>query len=371
MSAQIRLDELQNTKFGDLGPLRLDESAAATVNQLAAEFESRGTPKALQQMFPGIRADAASGQALARELQKLSQIPALQPLTGLTAFDSFPGVSDQPAPFQQQYTWQNLEYQKGAVSRSYDDPGGTANIAFSPNSVYISKYLANASYNLQDIGQAALKGMPIDAYKMQAAWRAIHEEADLDIWFGNADYNITGLYNTAGIVDTAVANWATGGAGGTALGNDQIEDQFTAFITRVMTALKMAQIGGALGALAPNRCALPVSAYTYLAVERRSMNSDMSLLQYLELKFKAFAPDFKFTQHPELEGNVRTGSTISGDRWAAMYRADPMVVGRVVALPPQWGPPDVEMFRTSIGCHTQMGGLAVRYPVAIQFIHGF
>lgn len=333
---------------------------------LGPRLDAAGFVAAFQAAYPNMRNDAASGQALARELQHLSQVVAQQPVAMLNSFDAFPVVPDPPAAYSEVYTYKSVTYSKGRISRNYDDAGQTSgNFQVSADSQYITPYIGHASYTLQDIGQAALTGMPIPAFKLAGERRALEETVNRDNWFGNTDWNVSGIYDNASISKSVVANGALGSPLWANKDPSEIEADMTGWFNDLITQVNQAtMLSTPETSLMPNRCILSVAAHLKLSTTARSQLSSTTILNYLQETFSAVVPDFKFVAYNELADNG------SGSAWGMMYRFDPLVAGRVVAMPTTFVQPNIEVFRTVIPVHAQAGGVAVRYPVACMIRYG-
>lgn len=314
----------------------------------------------MDQIATGARYDAASSYALARELQYVSAVIAQEPLADLTSMTAFPMAVDQPAPYQQVYTWKAQTWTKGGrISRNYKDIGLRGDIQVSSNNQNIAPLLAHASWGLDDIARAALGNVPLPALELQGAMRTVSETINAENWFGDSQEGINGLYLDASIVKTVVPN---GGAGSPLWANktpDEIEADITSLIAAVVEAVK------GKGSLLPNRLALSTASYMKIATTARSQLTGMTILQFAEQALAAAgAPDPKVTSHPELADNG------SGAKFMVCYRYDSQVVGRLMPLAPTFLPPDIESTYITQAIHAQAGGLNIRYPVALQIRFG-
>jgi hypothetical protein len=308
----------------------------------------------------GSRFDAASSYALARELQYVSAVIAQEPLADLTSMMAFPMAVDQPAPYQQVYTWKAQTWTKsGRISRNYKDIGVRGDIQISQNSQNVAPLLAHASWGLDDIARAALGNVPLPALELQGAMRTVSESINSEVWFGDSDAGIEGLYSNGDIVKSVVA---TGGAGSPLWANktpDEIEADIVTMISAVVEAVK------GKGSLLPNRIALSVASYMKLATTARSQLTGMTILQFAEQALaSAGAPNPQITAHPELADNG------SGAKFMVCYRHDPLVAGRILPVAPVFLPPDIESTYITQAIHAQSGGINIRYPVAMQIRYG-
>lgn len=302
--------------------------------------------------------DAASSLVLARDLQMVSAVAALEPLSALTSIDAFPMNVDQPKPFQEKYTYRKISYTKGQrVSRNYDDLGQRINISASSSDAVIVASIMSAQWNLADIARAELGDLPLQAYQLMAANRWVNEDVNTLNWFGDAEQGVVGIYNS-GVTNTSVTAWS-------GLAPDQILAQFRALITRIVTAIKGTQSPD----LRPNCIRLPPSCMMELVQPMSNVGGapmgSWTILDALKVQLSAAGGGaIEIETSPELEDNG------SGARWAVCYRKDSMVAGRLLPVAPSFLPPDVESMLISQPVHAQSGGVSIRYPVSMQIIHG-
>lgn len=317
------------------------------------------TVKALGRTM-GYKADAASGYALARELEYVSAVIAQQPLADLTSMSAFPMAVDQPAPYQEVYTWKAQTWTTGGrLSRSYKDIGTRGDIQVSKNSQNVAPLIGHASWGLDDIARAALGNIPLPALELQGAMRFISETINTENWFGNAQEGINGLYADANITKSAVAN----GAAGSPLWDNKTPDEIEADLVSIIKTT-VENVKGK-GSLLPNRLALSVASYMKIATTARSQLTTTTILDFAKNALAAAGGgDAQITSHPELSDNG------SGAAFMACYRFDPMVAGRILPLAPTFLPPDIESTYVTQAIHSQAGGLNIRYPISFLIRYG-
>lgn len=331
---------------------------------LQAKMDAKGLGAMLGDQMRTIAAasryDAATGYALARELEYVSAVITQQPLADLTSMTAIPLAVDQPQPYQEVYTWKTQTWTKGGrISRSYKDLGTRGDIQVQKNSQNVVPYIQHASWGLDDLARAALGNIPLPALELQGAMRAISEQMNADNWFGDSTEGISGLYGATGVTTSAVANGALGSPLWSQKTPDEIEADCTELISAVVEAVK------GKGALLPNRLAMSVASYSKLATTARSQLSSMTILQFVQQALESVGMGgVEITKHPELADNG------SGSKWMVLYRYDPQVMGRIMPLAPTFLPPDIESTYITQAIHAQAGGLNIRYPVAIQIRTG-
>lgn len=302
-----------------------------------------------------LRADAVSGYALTRELEFVSLVTAQQPLTDLTGAMLLPMAVDQPAPYQEQYSYKKQTWTLGGrISRNYSDIGTGGGIQITRQSQPIAPLLLHAFWGLDDIARASLGNIPLPALLLQGAMRQLAETINTEIFFGDADEGIPGFYNQAGVTPVVVPP----GSGGSPLWANKTADEIEADILLIINA----QAAGVVekGNLLANRLALSTTAYRKIQTTSRSQVLGMTILQYIQQIF-----DGEITKHPEL-----VSGAVGNAAWMACYRYDPLVAGRLLPVPPVYLPPDIESTRITQAIHAQSGGVNSRYPVATQIYYG-
>ena len=311
----------------------------------------------------GLRTDAASGYALARELEYVSAVIAQQPLADLTSMTAFPMAVDQPAPYQEVYTWKAQTWTTGGrLSRNYKDIGTRGDIQVTKNSQNVAPLIGHASWGLDDIARAALGNIPLPALELQGAMRFISETINAENWFGNSSEGILGLYSNTDITKSVVANGAAGSPLWDNKTPDEIEADIVDLIKQVVTNVK------GKGSLLPNRLSLPVSAYMKIATTARSQLTTTTILQFAQQALAAAGGgESQITAHPELETG---GGALGADAFMVCYRFDSAVAGRIMPLAPVFLPPDIENTYITQAIHAQAGGLNIRYPIALLIRYG-
>jgi hypothetical protein len=305
------------------------------------------------------RGDAATSIVLARDLQYVSAVAAMQPLSALTSFDAFPMNVDQPKPFQTKYTYRNFSgtgVQR--ISRNYDDLGQSVKVSATSTDTPIVASIANAQWNMADIVRASLGEYPLQAFQLMYAMRQINQDVNNLNWFGDSAQGVTGIYDNAGITKTSVTAWS-------GLAPDQILAQFRALITRIVTAIKGVQDPD----LRPNAIRVSPSCMMELAQPMSNVGGNpmgsWTIKQAIEQQLMAAGGGaIEFESSPELEDNG------SAARWAICYRKDSAIGGRLLPVAPSFLPPDVESMLISQPVHAQSGGVSYRYPVSAQIIYG-
>ena len=311
-----------------------------------------------------IRADQAGGLALERELTKISTVVALMPMPELTSLALLPQTPDSALPGQKSYTSTGVNQTGNRLSYAYTDKGGSATqerVELATN--IISPIIQTADYTIDDMYAAALAGIGLPDLQMLTAKRIVEEEANAWNFYGDAGRGITGLYNLPGVTPSTVANGANASPLWSSKTADEIFNDCVSMVKAVWAAIDGGDtnVRGQASFLKPNRLAIAADAYFVLATTYSASNWGDTLLIRVERALRAVVPDFMIVPAPEMN----TGGGGSG-QWMSTFRADPQVVGRVVALPGEFGVPTITSFTTSVPYHTQVGGVQSRFPIGIQ-----
>lgn len=332
----------------------------------AQRFDNSPLASAVQAQFPNMRADAAGGLALEKELTKYSAVLTTQKYPHLTSFELFPGAPDQPAPYDERYIVKDLIMAGGRVSNSYMDKGGAADIIVNANAALpVLPYLSHAGYTLPEIARAAAGNVPLPSWKLEACNRAINEAMNRENWFGNSTTGIVGFWGgSSGVTPTVVDN----SSGGSPLWANKTPDEIINDISKMITT-HVAKTKD-IPELRANCLVLDPESYFVLATTLVSYtNGQRTLLEVVKQFGEAMGAGFSVERAYEL-ATIPSGLTGAGSKGMALFRRDGMIAGRLVALPLAFLPPEVELLSTTMVGHAQAGGICVRYPVAIEQRYG-
>ncbi len=135
-------------------------------------------------------------------------------------------------------------------------------------------------YSRQELAASRLTGLPLEARKAEAARRGYEEKVNELVWFGNAASKINGLfggpagYPWSTITVNQVADSAAGGD--RTWGGNKTPDEVVADLTGACAAMwqdtKMIH--------RPNKILMSPSKYMYLMNTPRSLQSDVSILDW-------------------------------------------------------------------------------------------
>lgn len=315
-----------------------------------------------------LRGDVAGGIALERELTNISSVVALQPLAKLTSLAVFEVTPSGPRPGQKAHTITGMTQSGNRLSYSYTDKGGSGvneRDVLATNKIL--PIIQTADYTIADLYAAQLANVPLEELEMATARRLVEEEANRWNFLGDTTRGITGLYNLPGVTPSVVAN---GGSGSPLWANktpDEIFEDVVSMVQSVWAAIEGGDtnVRGQASILYPNRLIISSTSYFELVSRFSAANWAQTILQRLQQALGAAIPDFQIVPCPELNA----GGGGSG-RWMACYSSNPLVVGRVLALPGQFGIPEIKSFTTSFPYHTEAGGVTSYFPVGIAIRYG-
>lgn len=213
------------------------------------------------------------------------------------------------------------------------------------------------AYNVQEVRNAQLTGLNLEAGRAEAAQRAAME-LENDIAFnGDAAYNLGGFLSNVNVPNASVA--ADGNLNST-LWVDKTPDQ----IIRDVSDAIQDMIGDTKRIESPNVLLLPPRQHAMISTMPRSSTSDTTILEFMLEKFKAVGIQaIEFLN--ELEGSG-TGST---DQFV-IYRRDPMKLKLMVPQDFESFPPQVQGLEFQIPCHMRTGGVVIYYPLSVSKRYG-
>lgn len=228
-------------------------------------------------------------------------------------------------------------------------------------------------YSRQEMAAARLTGMPLDARKAEAARRAYEEKVNALIWFGEAKNNIGGLfggpatYPWATITNTAVAA-AAGGGNSLVWGVDKTPDEVIADLTTACATMyedtKMIH--------RPNKILMSPSKYMYIMNTPRSLQSDVSILDWFLKNNEFINSREQIVPVNELVGVFGvTPGPVTGDKegFVVMEEKEDNLRTRepfpYIHLPVQYKGLEFE-----INCYGRFAGLEIIRPAAVALWYG-
>lgn len=304
------------------------------------------------------RLDANETAFLELELTDIDQAAYEELTPGLLARTYIPDLQPQPAQWADVYaydTWKLIGSMKVSSPNSDDGPRSTA--TKTRTSRPVKQFDGSYAWTVREIQQAAATGVPLDRMTVMAARMAADQAIDNMLAFGDSDLGIEGLY-TLSDVTTPVAPTA-------GVWSDNTPDQILADIAKLLGSVRTALRQTKAPGFQKFVLLLPTLQYTQVATTPRASNSDTTILDFAVSKF----PWLESIE--EWDAGNGAGAAVPGttDR-AVIYPRNPLCLGAVVPndfsqLPPQERNQEI-VVPTAASC----GGVAARYPVAIQYLDG-
>ncbi len=211
-----------------------------------------------------------------------------------------------------------------------------------------SVFLAGISYgfSLEEIGQAQMLGMSLDARGAMAARFAYEKFVDAAVYNGTGLPGATGLYNSAAVTPVAASGVFS------ALTPDQI-------LTNLNTL-----IGGAfsttLGVEMVNTVRLPLNVFTDLTT-RRVTDTNMTVMQFVR---EANVYTAQTGQPLDIKADFRLTTR------AVAWMKDPEVLKLHMPMPLRFLPAQPRNLGYVVPGMFRMAGLDIRRPTAVRYMDG-
>lgn len=297
--------------------------------------------------------DAASSVFLDRQLR------ALDPQIYRTKFAEFVGRDLMPVNTNvpagaKTYSYQMLtEVGMAKVVAAYADDLPRVDIYGEETTAPIQRFGDSFGWNIDEIAAAQMTGVPLEAEKGQAAYRAYEQKVDGLIATGETDFGIYGLLNNPNVTPSNVANPGSGTAW-TAKTADQI-------LTDMNSAVR-APIDATSGRERPDTMVIPDAQHQLIASTPRSSTSDTTILEFF-LKSNGSVKEVI----PYWRCN---GAGASSTDRMVVYRRDPMCLQHIEPEPFRRLPPEQRNLEMVVNCTGKHAGVVVRYPLSMAYRDG-
>jgi len=211
-------------------------------------------------------------------------------------------------------------------------------------------------YSTRDLRQAVFAGVPLDTMKADAARRGIHELENTIAWTGDTNHNMIGLLAHPNIptvqapldATTTTRNWS----GKTA--SEIIED-----ITLMVSGIRQVT----RGVHQANVLLLPIAQYDIISLLPRSDLTDTTILEFITKPNNSFGLS-KVDWLIEL-----TGAGTGGSDMALCYELDDEILQFHIPMEMQMLPPQARNLEFVIPVEAEIGGVVVRYPLALRTLY--
>ncbi|PHP66717.1 hypothetical protein CSC94_12700 [Zhengella mangrovi] len=216
-------------------------------------------------------------------------------------------------------------------------------------------------YGFEEVNQARMLGMALEAEKASAARRA-YEQMVYDIAFtGDTEKGWKGLFNSAAVTAASVAADGTGSATGWSTKTPaQILRDVNDMITGIHTATKTSGLADTL--------LLPYTSFNAIASTARSDNSDTTILEFLQ-RANVFTANSGRPLTIRGHRGLETAGAANAKRMVA-YRRDPSVLKLHIPMPHQFLPVQVDGLQFTVPGVFRLGGLDIRLPKEVLYRDG-
>jgi len=227
-------------------------------------------------------------------------------------------------------------------------------------------------YSRQELAASRLTGLPLDARKAEAARRAYEERINKLVWFGDAENNIGGLFGgKAGdpwstITNTPVAAAATG-TNSLVWGVDKTPDEVVADLTTACSTM----FADTLMLHSPNKILISVLKYNYLVNTPRSLQSDVSIMNWFIASNDYITSRSQFVVVNELTDVFgATPGPAAGSQGFVVFQDSADNLRLREPFPYKHLPVQYKGLEFEINCYGRFAGLEIIRPAAIAFWYG-
>lgn len=304
--------------------------------------------------------DASEANVFARELLKVRAGVFEIKFPELKAMRLVPRNSEV-SPTDEEYTYRTAtEYGATALGSSYTGTAPRADVSMveaTPQRIRV--LTASYGYDIQEARVAARTGNGLPQRKANAARKAIAQELNRILTFGDSTrYGVTlaGLANLSGTHTYTVPN----GAGGSPLWTNKTPDE----ILKDLNGIASGIVTNSSDVEHPNTMLLPLALYELIASTRLGDGSDMTILRH----FLGVNPHVQ-TVEAWHALDAAPNSEWTGKR-IICYDRSPDVLESLVPVEFEQFSPQMVGLETVTPCHARIGGVVVYRPKAISYADG-
>lgn len=201
-------------------------------------------------------------------------------------------------------------------------------------------------YSLDELRKSQQTRIPLDTTEAQASFRGFQEHAQKVAFFGDADLNITGLFNNANVQsDNSTVDWAT------ASGQEIVAD---------MNGLLIKIWQNSAETHVPDHLLLPSDQWAIISNKRMDSGTDTTVLQFFKMNnlYKDLTGG-EITIQPNFE--LKTAGAASAPRMMAYEKTDENLG---MKMPFAWRSlaPQMTGLQVDIPAEYKFGGTFFRYP---------
>jgi len=299
--------------------------------------------------------DANETMFFARQLEEIEATVYAFEKTELK-YRQFIPVSNKDNPGANTITYRMLE-QVGSfkVIANYSTDLPRSDAYMSEFSQKVKGFGGAIGYSTQDLRAAAMTGISLEMTQADALRRAYNETLNSVCWNGDIESGVQGILDNANIPTVAAANGAGGNSEWSTKTADEIVLDVRTILSRIMTQSK--------GIHKANTFLMPRAQYNIIEGLPRSTHSDMTVLEFLKKTY----PDVTFDV---LETELDSAFTSNTEDGAIVYQKSPRVLEYRIPLELLLHPVQIKNLEFIVPGEARLGGVVVRYPLAMGFFTG-
>jgi hypothetical protein len=321
----------------------------------------------------GRRSDAGLSMAFARSLEYIIRKPYEAEYPELRAAEFIPLMTEVP-PEAASFTYRMLDKMgQAAIIQENGNDAPKVDIKGEEWQQPIVTIGASYDYTILDTMRASRMGVPLEAYKAEAARFACEYLMENLAAVGNSNYGLAGLTNAPNITATTQVSIASGswvqqantlGAAST-LNAQAPAVAIAQGIVSDILAMKKGIFVDTQGIHQADLGLVTVSGYAALMSTPRSPAfTDDTLLDWLEKVCQ-----IQIECWPQL--NSAGAITVGGLTGRVMvYKRDPKILNLVLAQPFTQLPPQPSRMSWEVVAYLRTGAVQVRYPRAVRYMDG-
>jgi len=296
------------------------------------------------------RLDANETMGFARSLEAIDRKMYEKRYPELLATKLLPIASGIPVGAKE-YTYRYSDDVGAAqVSANLPNEEPRIDVVGGEESSPIVQVTAGYGYTLQDVEQAALTGIAIDAKRALAARKAIARKVNELLLLGHAATGVVGLYKSSAVQSVSATTGAWENGSRTA---DQVLGDLQKFEREVMEET--------LGVEAPDTLVMPPVLYAIASTIRLSNTTETALDFFLKKS--------RSVRSVEIDPLLATAGSGSAERMV-LYKRDPESVEGILPLEFEQLAPQSKSFSFSVPCRAVCGGAVIRFPGSMAYMDG-
>lgn len=307
-----------------------------------------------------LRFDASESTNFARELLKVRtrvfevQFPELKA-------QNFIPKNTECNDTDEQYTYHTMsEYGTTMLGASYTGTAPRADVSSVENAPQgIKPITASYGYDFQEARVSARLGSQLPQRKANAARKAIAQEVNRILTFGDTTrYGIT-MYGIANLSNTLSFTPATGAAG-SKLWSLKTPDEILADMFAIATGI----VTNSNDVEHPDTLLLPLASYEIVSTRRLGDGSDTTILKHF----------LAVSQHVKSVESWSALDSAPNSEWTGRrmvcYQKNPDKLDYILPVEFEQFPPQMVNMETVTGCHARIGGVVLYAPKSVSYGDG-